>query len=132
MEEKRLFALRGATQCLNEAEDIQNQVLQMYDELLSKNNLTEDALVSVIFSVTSDLNAKNPASALRQKGRALNTALFVTREAQFQGSMEQVIRVIIHCYLEKNAIPIHVYRNGAELLRPDLQDISNNAQSNQI
>ena len=120
MEEKRLFALRGATQCLNEAEDIQNQVLQMYDELLSKNNLTEDSLVSVIFSVTGDLNAKNPASALRQKGRASNTALFVTQEAYFPGGLERVIRLLIHCYLEVGEAPIHVYRNGAEVLRPDL------------
>ena len=74
-------------------------------------------IVSVIFSVTSDINAKNPASALRQNGRAANTALFAVQEAAFQGSLERVVRVMIHCYLQKPGI--HVYRNGAEVLRPD-------------
>jgi len=119
MGEKRLFALRGATQCVNNPEDIQKQVLKMYDELLLNNNLTEKDLVSVIFSVTADLDAKNPASALRQGGRALSTALFVTQEAHFTGSLERVIRLLIHCYLDVSAIPVHVYRNGAEVLRPD-------------
>ena len=119
MDEKRLFALRGAVQCLNDPADIQKQVLEMYNELLLRNKLAESDLVSVIFSVTSDLDAKNPATALRQGDRAADTALFVTQEAHFPGSLERVIRVLIHCYLKKEAIPVHVYKNGAEALRPD-------------
>ena len=120
MEEKRLFALRGAVQCLNDREDIQKQVIETYDELLSRNSLDEKDIVSVIFSVTSDLDAKNPASALRSEGRVGKTALFVTQEAYFSGSLERIIRLLIHCYLEKGSVPVHVYRNGAEALRPDL------------
>jgi len=119
MGEKRLFALRGATRCLNSREDIQEQVVKMYDELLSANRLSVDDLVSVIFSVTADLNAINPASALRKTGRAKENALFVTQEANFSNSLERVIRVLMHCYLENGATPVHVYRNGAEVLRPD-------------
>ena len=70
MMEKRLSALRGAFQCENTDQDITRQVLETYDKLLSANNLREDNIVSVIFSVTGDLDAKNPASALRQEGRA--------------------------------------------------------------
>ena len=119
MNEKRLFALRGATQCLNNQDDIQKQVLGLYDELVLKNDLSENDLVSVFFSVTRDLDAKNPATTLRQEGRVLNTSLFVTQEAHFTGSLERVIRVIIHCYLREKRTPFHVYRNGAEVLRPD-------------
>ena len=115
--EKRLYALRGAAQCSNNADDIGKQVTALYDELLLQNHLEENDLVSIIFSVTGDLDAKNPASALRQQGRAAGASLFVTREADFEGSLERVIRVMIHCYLEK--APVHVYRNGAEVLRPD-------------
>lgn len=120
MTEKRLYALRGATQCLNTAEDIAEQVTAMYDELLAGNDLTEEDIVSIIFSVTSDLDAKNPAAALRQKGRAAETALFVTQEACFHDSLERVIRALIHCYLDAAQVPVNVYRNGAEALRPDL------------
>ncbi|MDR1956791.1 MAG: chorismate mutase, partial [Treponema sp.] len=62
---KRLTALRGATCCRNEAEDMRVQVSALYDELLRRNQLEEGDLVSLIFSVTQDLNAENPAAALR-------------------------------------------------------------------
>ncbi|MCL2478309.1 MAG: chorismate mutase [Treponema sp.] len=119
MGEKRLNALRGATRCTNDKDDIQKQTVALYDELLARNSLTEDDLVSVIFSVTRDLDAKNPASALRSEGRAMEAALFVTQEAYFPGGLERVIRLLVHCYLEPSRKPIHVYRNGAEVLRPD-------------
>ncbi|MDR2536178.1 MAG: chorismate mutase [Treponema sp.] len=116
---KQVKALRGATQCLNEAQDIMLQVSGLYDELLCNNNLTEADLISLTFSVTKDINAKNPAAALRQSGRGAETALFTVQEAEFVGSLERVVRVLIHCYLEEDLVPCHVYRNGAEALRPD-------------
>ena len=116
---KRLFALRGATLCLNSEEDMRNKVVDMYDALLSENNLEEEEIVSVFFSVTGDLDAINPATALRREGRAEKIALLVSQEARFAGSPEQVIRLLIHCYMEASRIPVHVYRNGAEALRPD-------------
>ena len=119
MGEKRITALRGATQCLNNEEDIQRQTTAMYDELLARNNLTEDDLVSVVFSVTRDLDAKNPAAALRSEGRAGEAALFVTQEAYFKNGLERVIRLLVHCYLDSSQKAVHVYRNGAEILRPD-------------
>jgi len=119
MGDKRLFALRGATQCQNNPEDIQRQVLLMYEDLLLKNNLIEEDLVSLFFSVTADLDKKNPATALREKGMAQSLPLFTLQEAYFPGSLERVIRILIHCYLDKGSKPVHVYRNGAEVLRLD-------------
>jgi chorismate mutase len=119
---KRLCALRGATQCLNDEADIERQVVLLYDELLRENELAEADIVSLIFSVTRDLDAKNPAAALRNAQgahRAANTALFAVQEAFAQGGLERTIRALIHCYLEEGAVIHHVYRNGAELLRPD-------------
>lgn len=119
MSEKRLYALRGAAQCLNKAEDICEQAALLYDALLAQNNLTEADIVSLIFSVTTDLDALNPAAALRQSGRAGELALFVVREAETRGALERTIRALIHCYLPDGSVPRHVYRNGAEVLRPD-------------
>jgi chorismate mutase len=117
---KRLYALRGAVQCENTEKDIVEQIALVYDELLSGNKLDEKDIVSVIFSVTNDLDAANPCSALRKSGRATgDTALFSVQEPDCRGSVERIIRVIIHCYLEEGASVRHVYRNGAEVLRPD-------------
>jgi len=116
---KRLYALRGAVQCANTVKDISEGVSLMYEELLSQNRLEEGDIVSVIFSVTDDLNAVNPCTALRKSGRAGGLALFSAREPDCQNSLERVVRVLIHCYLEEGAKVSHVYRNGAEVLRPD-------------
>ena len=117
---KKLYALRGAVQCENTEEDICRQISLMYDELLGANKLDEKDIVSVIFSVTDDLDAANPCSALRKCGRATgDTALFSVQEPDCRGSLERIIRVIIHCYLDEGVKVLHVYRNGAEVLRPD-------------
>jgi chorismate mutase len=117
--EKRLFALRGATQCKNEAEDITEQAGRLYDELLAQNKVAEPDIVSILFSVTADLDALNPATALRRYGRAGEASLMVLQEAAAQGGLERTLRLMIHCYLDEAARVRHVYRNGAEVLRPD-------------
>jgi chorismate mutase len=122
MNAKRLYALRGAVRCLNTAEDIRKQVSRLYDSLLEKNNLAEEDIVSIIFSQTADLNALNPAAALRQSGRAGELALFALREAETAEALPRVIRALAHCYLPEGSRPRHVYRNGAEVLRPDFAE----------
>jgi chorismate mutase len=116
---KKLYALRGAVQCENTEDDICRQIGLMYGELLKLNKLEEGDIVSVMFSVTDDLYAVNPCTALRKGGRAGELSLFSTREPNSKNSLERVIRVIIHCYLDEGSKTVHVYRNGAEVLRPD-------------
>jgi chorismate mutase len=125
MMDKKLFALRGATCCLNQETDIAKQVSALYDELLAANGLVEEDIVSLFFSVTGDLDAQNPAAALRQSGRGENLALFTLQEAAFPGALERTIRILIHCCLAEGTTPRHIYRNGAEVLRPDRSAIPN-------
>jgi len=117
---KRLYALRGAAQCENTEKDICDQIALMYDEMLGRNNLEEKDIVSVVFSVTADLDAVNPCSALRRNGRGGgDMALFSAQEPESKNSLRRIVRVIIHCYLDEGSSVHHVYRNGAEVLRPD-------------
>ena len=116
---KRLYALRGAVQCRNTVDDICKQISLMYDELLCANELEEKDIVSVIFSVTSDLTAINPCTALRLSGRGEALALFSSREPETRNSLEMTVRALVHCYLEEGSNARHVYKNGAEVLRPD-------------
>lgn len=119
MEEKRLFGLRGAICCNDEAGDIELRVAQLFDALVSANGLVDTDFVSLIFSVTSDLTATNPAAALRKSGRATDLSLFCCTEPQVENSLPKVIRILIHYYADIGTKPRHAYLNGAEVLRPD-------------
>jgi chorismate mutase len=65
---KEVYALRGACRALNTPEDIEIQVAALYDGILAANSLDEEGIISLIFSVTADLDALNPAAALRRSG----------------------------------------------------------------
>ena len=119
MNDQRLYALRGATQCRDEAADMEIQIAALYDDLLAQNHLEERNIVSLIFSVTADLTVLNPASALRHSGRASDLALFSVLEPPVHGALDHVVRVLIHAYMDAGTSPHHVYRHGAQVLRPD-------------
>ncbi|MEC9489243.1 MAG: chorismate mutase [Halanaerobium sp.] len=116
-----LIGIRGATTV--EA-NTQAAILARTEELLQammvENNLVEDDLVSIIFSLTDDLNAVYPAAAAREMG-LLNTPLFCTREIPVPGSLASCVRILIHANssLQKDEVE-HIYLHGAKQLRPDL------------
>lgn len=117
-------AVRGAVCCENTEESIIESTAGLYSGLLSKNGIPEDRIVSVVFTLTPDLNVCNPARALRLKGFCTKVPLFCCQEAFIEGMLPKVIRVLItwnadEDWLKKNtAVPL--YMNGAEVLRPDL------------
>ncbi|MCL1813861.1 MAG: chorismate mutase [Treponema sp.] len=119
MKEKTLKALRGAVCCVNIKEEIAQRTVELYDKLLSANNVTEADILSLFFSITSDIDALNPAGALRQSGRAGDAAIMVFQEAAVQGSLPGTIRVLIHAYMAAENPVQHIYFGGAEQLRPD-------------
>lgn len=114
----RLFAVRGAVCCKNTTESIDNLVPLLYAQLLQKNSIEEDSIVSIMFSVTNDLTEQNPATALRKKNYALSVPLFTSLEPSIKDALPFVIRVLITFYGYTKPEP--VYCNGAEILRPDL------------
>ncbi len=114
---KRLYGIRGAWCTKNSHESIRSDVKSMLTLILEKNNLLEDDIVSIHFTMTNDLDVLNPAAALRKEGLCLNTALFCSCEPQVENSLPRTIRVLITAYLDEK--PLHVYGGGAEVLRPD-------------
>jgi chorismate mutase len=65
----RLFALRGAVSVkLNNAQDILDATSELMREIMHRNSLQPDAVVSCIFTATRDLNAEFPAVAARALG----------------------------------------------------------------
>jgi chorismate mutase len=78
-------------------------------------------MVSVIFTVTPDLDAAFPAAAARGIGLS-QVPLLCAREIAVPGSMERVIRVLLHYYAAFEDVPEHVYLGEAQNLRADLHD----------
>lgn len=114
-------AIRGATTVNNNNE---NEILSNTEELLkeinARNSLETVDIISVIFSLTCDLNAAFPAVAARNIGWK-DVALMCTNEIDVPGSLKKCIRVLIHINTEKSNEQIkHVYLKGAKVLRPDL------------
>ena len=116
----RLYALRGATSVAeNDAEQILGATDELMREILSRNELAAEDLVSCIFTLTDDLDAEFPAVAARRMGLSA-VPLLCTREVPVPGSLPRVIRVLIHCYGDADHKPQHVYLGEAAALRLDI------------
>jgi chorismate mutase len=121
MAEQRLFAVRGAVQSeANDSDAILAATSELMRELLERNELAPEALVSCIFTTTEDLDAEFPAVAARNIGLG-SVPLLCAREIPVPGSMDRVIRVMVHFYGEATSSPAHVYLGATQSLRSDLQ-----------
>ena len=66
---ERLYAVRGATKVSsNDVTAILDATEELMRELISRNDLEPDRIVSCLFTATADLNAEFPAVAARRSG----------------------------------------------------------------
>lgn len=113
-----ITVLRGAAFIKNDSpEEIDRVTRLVLNRLLESNSLKHKRILAMIFSVTHDIASKNPATAAREAG--YTAPLFCVQEAQFTNAPSLCIRVMLwyHGTIKK---PVHVYCEGAEILRPDL------------
>jgi chorismate mutase len=87
-------------------------------ELLQRNALAPEQLISVVLTATPDLRAAFPAEAARQMGLA-QVPLLCAAEIDVAGAMPRVVRVLVHFESDSPDVA-HVYMEGAESLRDDL------------
>ena len=117
----QLRALRGAiTVDSNQADAILDATEELVRELVQRNELASEQLVSCIFTCTDDLDAAFPAEAARRLGLSA-VPLLCAREIAVPGSLPRVIRVLVHCHLDPRAEARHVYLREAVALRRDLE-----------
>jgi chorismate mutase len=114
-------AIRGATQLrADDTSEMAEAVVELLGEMLSRNGLTTDQLVSVIFTATPDLVSGFPAAAARGIGFG-DVPLLCATEIGVPGAPERIIRVMMHADTQAPRDRIqHVYLRGAEVLRQDL------------
>jgi chorismate mutase len=117
----RLFALRGAISVeRNDAGAILDATKTLMLEIIERNDLRAETVVSCIFTATSDLDAEFPAVAARALGFEA-VPLLCAQEIAVSGSLPRVIRVLIHYYAPDEHVAKHVYLGAATALRTDLQ-----------
>lgn len=113
-----MIAIRGATtievDCENE---IKERVGELLFEIISKNGLSNDNIICIMFSNTSDMHSYYPAKAAREAG-FFSCALYSSVEPDIFGSLKKCIRVML--LAESNKQAVHVYLRGAEDLRKDI------------
>ena len=112
--------IRGATSV---AKNDEAAILEATRELLTamraKNDIQIERIVSVIFTVTSDLNAVYPAQAAREIGWQ-DTPLICVADMEVPGSLPRCVRVLIHADIDRPLDRVrHVYLGEARSLRPD-------------
>ena len=118
--ETRLWAVRGATKAAsNDAGAVLTATEELMQELIARNGLEPERMVSCIFTSTHDLNAEFPAAAARNVGLEA-VPLLCAREIDVPGSMRSVIRVLVHYYAPADHEPAHTYLGEAQELRSDL------------
>jgi chorismate mutase len=119
--QQRLFAVRGAVQAeANESAAILAATEELMRELIERNQLEPEAMVSCLFTTTDDLDAEFPAVAARDLGLTA-VPLMCCREIPVPGSMPRVIRVMLHFYAPAGHESAHVYVGAAQKLRADLE-----------
>ncbi len=114
-------AIRGAIQVeSNDRDDILSGVTELVTEVMGRNRLTTDDVISVIFTATPDLTAEFPALAARKLGFH-DVPLICASEIDVPGALPRVVRLMAHVEVDRPRQDIqHVYLRGAVALRVDI------------
>ena len=116
-----LRALRGATTATaNTSEAIGEAVAELIEELERRNGLEGERLLSVTFSVTTDLDACFPAAIARRRADWGAVALLDCQQMAVAGDLQRCIRLLAHAWLPAGQEVAHIYLRDATRLRPDL------------
>ncbi|HEV3131825.1 MAG TPA: chorismate mutase [Acidimicrobiales bacterium] len=116
-------AVRGATTVDADTSDaITERVVALLSQILERNDLAEEDIISILFTATEDIVSTFPATAARSMGLGA-VPLICARELSVVGSVPRCVRVMLHVTTERPRDQIHhVYLEGAQGLRDDLPD----------
>lgn len=118
---ERLYAVRGA---VTVDEDTREQVVTktqtLLKELVSRNSIEMDSIVSMVFTATDDIHSEFPAAAARLMG-VNGVPLLCARELDINSSlaMPRCIRVLIHFYGDRRPEPVYLGETARLLDVPD-------------
>ena len=113
-------AIRGATQvAANTADAISSGTAELLSTMMKANSLDIADVISVLLTATPDLTATFPAVGAREVGFGA-TPLICAVEIDVPGSLDRIVRVMLHCNWEREGSVSHIYLHGAAELRRDI------------
>ena len=114
-------AVRGAIQVdRDDPAVIVADTATLLSEVVRRNGLTKEDVISLVFTVTPDLASEFPATAARDLG-LVDVPLLCATEIPVPGALERVVRLLAHFETDRPRSAVeHVYLRGAARLRPDL------------
>lgn len=114
-------ALRGATTVdVDTAEQVKHRTTGLLEEMVERNGVHHDDIISVLFTATDDIHSVFPATAARDIGFG-DIPLICARELDIDGATPRCIRVLMHLTTDRARQDLrHVYLEGASGLRDDL------------
>ena len=116
----KITFIRGATTASgNSVREIEVAVVELINELISRNKLSKTNLLSITFTATRDLDACFPASIAR-KSNGLNSVAFLDcQQMHVSNDVDFCIRIMAQVLLPLNSTAKHPYLRGASKLRTD-------------
>ncbi len=119
-EEHKITFIRGATTASgNSVEEMEEVVVELINELISRNNLLETNLLSITFTATTDLDACFPASIARKCNGLDSVAFLDCQQMHVSNDLDFCIRMMAQVLLPQNISLKHPYLRGASKLRAD-------------
>ncbi len=121
MGDMTIRAIRGATTLAQDERDhLHERTHELVDAMLAQNGLTQEDIISVIFTCTPDIVSDFPAAAARTLGFGA-VPLMCAQEMAVPGALPLVVRVMMHANLDTPRDDVlHVYLHDAVSLRRDL------------
>ena len=113
--------MRGATTLDADTEEQLNERVQaLLREMLARNGVDHDDVISIVFTATEDVSSMFPATAARGIGLG-DVPLLCAREISVKGGTPLCVRVLLHLTTDRPRSELrHVYLEGAKGLRDDL------------
>lgn len=117
-----LLAVRGATTLAEDDCHLYAQELTaLVRELLSANDIREEDMLNIFFTVTPDLHSDNPARIVREHFKFDRAPMLCAMEPEVIDMQPRCIRVLIQFFSSRTAEQVQpIYLNDASRLRPDL------------
>ena len=116
----KISFIRGATTASgNSAKAIEVAVVELINELISRNNLVKKNLLSITFTSTKDLDACFPASIARKCNGLDSVAFLDCQQMYVPNDVDFCIRIMAQVLLPSNNPVKHPYLRGASKLRSD-------------
>jgi len=116
----KITFIRGATTASgNSVSEIEDAVVELINELISRNNMIKANLLSITFTATKDLDACFPASIARKSNGHDSVAFLDCQQMYVPNDVDFCIRIMAQVLLPPNCEIKHPYLKGAAKLRID-------------